>query len=106
MLSKAVIINLSSTLFQSLNNLVYYRYKKAVAEFSDMKNDKMKEYLKLNMQSRSGNKDELVRKCADGATLGAIPRCHTCGGGFLRFDQKTGVYKCPGYRDDEGNPTP
>jgi hypothetical protein len=45
--------------------------------------------------------DDLITKCADGETLGAIPKCTSCGGGFLRFDQKTGVYKCPGYRDDE-----
>ena len=40
-------------------------------------------------------------KCADGETLGGIPRCPKCGGGYLRFDQRTGIYKCPGYRDDD-----
>ena len=34
----------------------------------------------------SGNKDELVYKCADGATLGRIPRCPKCFGGRYRFD--------------------
>jgi len=29
----------------------------------------------------SGNKDDLVYKCADGAVLGRIPRCPTCFGG-------------------------
>ena len=27
--------------------------------------------------------------------------CTGCGGGKLRFDRKTGIYKCPGYMDDE-----
>jgi hypothetical protein len=27
--------------------------------------------------------------------------CSACGGGKLRFDRKTGIYKCPGFMDDE-----
>lgn len=40
-------------------------------------------------------------KCADGKTKGSIPVCKTCGGGKLRFDFQTGIYKCPGYMDDD-----
>lgn len=27
--------------------------------------------------------------------------CSSCGGGKLRFNQKTGIYTCPGYMDDD-----
>lgn len=56
--------------------------------------------LRSNMQSMSGNKDELVVKIADGIVLGRIPRCPKCYGGRPKFDVKTGTYNCPGYRDD------
>ena len=45
--------------------------------------------------------DILIDKCCDGEAMGSIPKCSSCGGGFLRFDKSTGVYSCPGYRDDE-----
>ena len=79
----------------------YQKYLKAKEKYSVMNNEKLKAYLKVNLQSRSGNKDVLITKCSDGETLGATPKCTTCGGGFLRFDQSNGTYKCPGYRDDE-----
>lgn len=40
-------------------------------------------------------------KVADGKVLGAIPRCPSCFGGRPRFDYISGMYRCPGYRDDE-----
>lgn len=57
--------------------------------------------LKSNMQSMSGNKDDLVLKVADGIVLGRIPRCPNCFGGRPKYDYKTGIYTCPGFRDDE-----
>lgn len=50
-------------------------------KFSSFSNQALKDLLRKNLQSMSGNKDELVFKCADGATLGRIPRCPKCFGG-------------------------
>ena len=76
-------------------------------KFKDLKkslqaksNAELKEMLKKNDQTCSGTKDELIEKIADGKVLGKIPRCSHCFGGRLRFDYKTGIYNCPGYRDD------
>jgi hypothetical protein len=63
-------------------------------------NQELKDLLRKNDQSMSGNKDDLIEKVADGMVLGKIPRCSSCFGGRLRFDYKRGVYNCPGYRDD------
>ena len=64
-------------------------------------NQFLKDILRKNMQSMSGNKEDLVLKVADGIVLGRIPRCPKCFGGRPKFDYKTGIYTCPGYRDDE-----
>jgi hypothetical protein len=61
----------------------------------------LKVVLAANGQSKSGNKTELADKCADGKVLGRIPMCQSCGGGRLRFDMKTGIYKCPGFMEDD-----
>ena len=63
--------------------------------------DQLKNILVINHQPKTGNKSELVEKCADGKLLGQIPLCKSCGGGKLRFNSTTGIYKCPGYMDDE-----
>ena len=59
----------------------YNKYKDFVKLYSGKGNQFLKDLLRKNMQSMSGNKDELVYKCADGATLGRIPRCPKCFGG-------------------------
>ncbi|KAL4434913.1 hypothetical protein ABPG74_021252 [Tetrahymena malaccensis] len=69
-------------------------YEKKTAEY-------LKALLGVNNQPKTGSKDELLLKCADGKTLGQIPICSECGGGKLRFDIQTGIYKCPGYMDDD-----
>jgi len=61
----------------------------------------LKELLKLNDQSSSGNKPELVERVADGQVLGKIARCKTCFGGKPRFNYETGGYHCAGYRNDD-----
>jgi len=60
----------------------------------------LKNLLKKNNQVMSGNKNDLVERCAQGKLLGAIPSCPQCFAGKLRFNLKTGEYKCPGYMDD------
>lgn len=62
--------------------------------------DEMKNILRKNDQKVTGTKKELVERIADGELLGKIPRCPLCFGGRLQFNNKTGVYKCPGYFED------
>lgn len=61
----------------------------------------LKEILKLNDQSSSGNKPELVERVADGQVLGKIPRCPVCFGGKPRFNYEKGDYVCGGFRNDD-----
>ena len=78
----------------------YVKFKELKAKFSEYSNQKLKDLLRSNLQSMSGNKDDLVYKCADGATLGQIPRCPKCFGGRPKWDYMKGTYHCSGYRDD------
>ncbi|KAL4483343.1 hypothetical protein ABPG72_007985 [Tetrahymena utriculariae] len=82
----------SEQLLKFKENLTFY--EKKTAEY-------LKALLGVNNQPKTGSKDELLLKCADGKTLGQIPLCSECGGGKLRFDIQTGIYKCPGYMDDD-----
>ena len=59
----------------------YNKYKETLKQLSDWSNQKLKDSLKNNLQSMSGNKDELIAKVADGMILGSIPRCSACFGG-------------------------
>jgi hypothetical protein len=61
----------------------------------------LKEQLRLNDQKISGKKAELVQRVAFGKAFGALPICPACQVGKLQFDAKTGIYICPGYRDDD-----
>lgn len=79
----------------------YEKFKEFKEKFEEYSNQKLKDLLRANSQSMTGNKDDLVYKCADGATLGRIPRCPKCFGGRPKFDYQKGTYYCSGYRDDE-----
>lgn len=61
----------------------------------------LKDLCRLNKQVMSGTKSELVQRCAEGKVLGQTPICPFCGGGKLRYEIKTGMYRCPGYTDDD-----
>lgn len=78
----------------------YQRFLTEKERLGQLANAALKEMLRKNLQSMSGNKDDLVLKVADGIVLGRIPRCPNCFGGRPKYDYKTGVYTCPGYRDD------
>jgi hypothetical protein len=78
----------------------YAKFKEFKIKFEGFSNQGLKDLLRANFQSMSGNKDELIYKCADGATLGRIPRCPKCFGGRPKFDHQKGTYYCSGYRDD------
>jgi hypothetical protein len=79
----------------------YQKFKELKEKFEEYSNQKLKDLLRANTQSMTGNKDDLIYKCADGAILGRIPRCPKCFGGRPKFDYQKGTYYCSGYRDDE-----
>ena len=63
----------------------------------------LKDYLNRNGQPKVGLKgkpihtytlENLVRRCADGSTLGAIPDCPVCSKGPLYYSIWTGFYYC------------
>lgn len=57
-------------------------------------------FIAKNGQARTGTKQELAARCADGKQFGRISNCHKCGGGKLRFNRDKGTYTCPGYMED------
>ena len=78
----------------------YETYKNLIRDYSSKTNEELKEVLRVNTQSKSGDKKLLLEKVADGEIKGGIPRCPSCGGGYLKYDYKTDVYSCKGYMDD------
>lgn len=78
------------------------KFEKLSGELQKKTINELKNMLSRNDQSASGNKDELIRRVADGIMLGKIARCVKCDGGRPKFDSKSGIYTCPGYYTDEG----
>ena len=76
------------------------KFTKAVKKILHFKNQKMKDILRANKQSMSGNKQVLYSKIAHGMAFGRIPPCTNCGGGRPKFNLQTGEYTCIGYQDD------
>ena len=76
-------------------------FKELLNKFLEMNMERLKIILAANSQTKTGTKDILAERCADGKLLGKIPTCTKCGGGRLKFDRNTGVYTCPGYMDDD-----
>jgi hypothetical protein len=74
---------------------------KAVEDFEAMSIETLKGLLRKNNGLVSGTKAELTRRCAEGKVLGAFPLCPLCSAGKPKFDIKTGLFKCPGYMDDD-----
>ncbi|CUI10906.1 Hypothetical protein, putative [Bodo saltans] len=75
--------------------------KDAAETYESQSLQSLKDLCKLNKQVMSGTKSELVQRCAEGKVLGQTPICPFCGGGKLRYEIKTGMYRCPGYTDDD-----
>lgn len=75
-------------------------FKKNCQKIINMKNTELKEILRTNDQSMTGNKDILLSKVAYGMTFGRIPKCETCNGGRPFFNLENGEYTCKGYQDD------
>eukprot|EP00922_Rhytidocystis_sp_ex-Travisia-forbesii_P010087 GHVS01014795.1.p1 GENE.GHVS01014795.1~~GHVS01014795.1.p1 ORF type:complete len:356 (+),score=92.68 GHVS01014795.1:53-1069(+) len=61
----------------------------------------LQEMLRMNKQKLGGNRADVVERVAECMALGSIPKCESCGGGFLKFSPVTGVYSCPGYHDED-----
>lgn len=76
------------------------KLKEFISHYNCYTVNHLKLILKKNNQKVSGNKKEIVERISDGRLFGAIPNCPECFTGKLRFNNKTGVYSCPGYMDD------
>eukprot|EP01017_Pseudomicrothorax_dubius_P050752 TRINITY_DN9655_c0_g2_i2.p1 TRINITY_DN9655_c0_g2~~TRINITY_DN9655_c0_g2_i2.p1 ORF type:complete len:168 (-),score=25.46 TRINITY_DN9655_c0_g2_i2:413-916(-) len=77
------------------------RYQELLEELKSHTLEELKEMLRKNDQRIVGHKDELIARIADCKVLGRIQHCPRCKEGKLTFDHHTGVYRCPGYRDNE-----
>jgi hypothetical protein len=75
--------------------------KQAADAYQGQSLQSLKDLCKLNKQVISGTKGDLAQRCAEGRVLGQTPICPFCGGGKLRYEIKTGMYRCPGYTDDD-----
>ena len=59
----------------------YEKFCREKARLSGFGNQALKDILRKNLQSMSGNKEDLILKVTDGIVLGRIPRCPNCFGG-------------------------
>lgn len=57
--------------------------------------------LLLNKQVRTGPKDQLVSRVAEGRVLGALPICPRCKTQQIHWSRQSEWYSCPGYFDKE-----
>jgi len=73
--------------------------KSKINEMSHNSIATLKDLLKMNDQSTSGVKAELLEKVADGVLFGALPRCPKCSGGRLKV--MGNMYTCPGFMEDD-----
>lgn len=60
----------------------------------------LKAMLRKNAAAMSGRKDELLHRVAEFKTMGVPPKCSSCGGGTLKFNNGTGEYFCKGFFDE------
>jgi len=73
---------------------------KLLQGFETKTNATLQKLLQVNNQATSGKKEELVKRCADGALRGALPGCPRCRRGHLIYV----LYKywCNGYYTENG----
>ncbi len=77
------------------------KMKAILIKIQNYSNAQLKDLLRKNGQSMSGNKTELLGKVVDGMMFGKVPKCPTCNGGRPKMDLATGHYHCSGYYEDE-----
>eukprot|EP00924_Labyrinthula_sp_SR-Ha-C_P016705 maker-scaffold_6-snap-gene-12.6-mRNA-1 protein AED:0.01 eAED:0.01 QI:118/1/1/1/0.5/0.33/3/175/428 len=68
-------------------------------KYSSMPVSILKDHLRANAQPLGGVKRDLIERCVDGETNGALPRCPTCGEGKLKLEG--GNVSCSGYYDED-----
>ena len=52
-----------------------------------------------NQQVKTGKKEELIHRIAEGRVLGALPSCPKCKKARIKWSRVGGIYSCPGYND-------
>mmetsp|Transcript_8236 Transcript_8236/g.18818 ORF Transcript_8236/g.18818 Transcript_8236/m.18818 type:complete len:277 (-) Transcript_8236:197-1027(-) len=57
--------------------------------------------LALNNQVRTGKKEELAQRVAEGRLLGALPACPRCEKGQIHWSRVGGWFSCPGHFDSD-----
>ena len=57
--------------------------------------------LQKNQQTRTGKKEDLVSRVAEGRVLGSLPPCPRCEHGQVHWSRLGGWFSCPGYFDKE-----
>lgn len=77
------------------------RVRALEAELAATTAAKLHAELELNHQVRSGKKDELVQRVAEGRVLGALPKCPRCEMGRIHWSRIGGWHSCPGYYDKD-----
>ncbi|CAI2380391.1 unnamed protein product [Moneuplotes crassus] len=70
------------------------KYFSAIHKYKNFTVKVLKDYLSRNGQPNVGDKEYLIRKCADGAAFGAIPECPVCSNSVLYYSMWTGFYYC------------
>ena len=60
----------------------------------------LKALLEKNGMKKNGKKDELVKRCVDGALNGSLPKCLQCGGNIYYAN---GGFHCFGFYDQHKN---
>ncbi|CAE7596377.1 unnamed protein product [Symbiodinium sp. CCMP2456] len=55
--------------------------------------------LQKNNQTRTGKKEDLVSRVAEGRVLGSLPACPRCTHGQVHWSRLGGWFSCPGYFD-------
>lgn len=69
------------------------------ADLSSSTNHALLGELRKNDQPRTGKKEELVSRVAEGRVLGALPSCPKCKHGQIHWSRLGGWFSCPGYYD-------
>lgn len=87
-----------------LNKDQFEKMQKQELELSKSTGAQLSAELEKNNQPKTGKKDELVQRVAEGRVLGRLPVCPKCEKGRLRWSRIGGMHTCPGFVDEEGNP--
>lgn len=63
--------------------------------------DQLRSMLRLNKQRTTGRKVDLVDRVADCMVFGCLPKCPSCGFGYIRFSEEKQLFVCPGGFDPQ-----